>query len=101
MSKVIEVYRILKDKLGEEEARVVAEAFEELGGVKENIATKQDIENLRGELKEDVDNLRVQIENLRKELKEDISKLENRIWWIVIGIIIVLWLFSMIAILFK
>jgi len=93
MSKVIEVYRILKDKLGEEEARVVAEAFEELGGVKENIATKQDIEILRGELKENVD-------SLRKELKEDISKLENRIWWIV-GIILVQWLSLMMAILFK
>ncbi len=32
MSKVLEVYRILKGKLGEEEARVVAEAFDELGG---------------------------------------------------------------------
>ena len=46
MSKVIEVYRILEDKLGEEEARIVAEAFEELGGVLENITTKEDVGNI-------------------------------------------------------
>ncbi len=100
MSKVLEVYRILKDKLGEEEARVVAEAFEELGGTRENLATKDDIENLRTEVKQD-------IEKLRREFKEDITRiddrltrLEGRLWWIV-GIILVQWLSIMIAVIFK
>ena len=89
MSKVIEVYRILKDKLGEEEARVVAEAFEELGGVRKDIATKQDINNLKLEIKQ-----------LEKEIKGEIRRLDNRIWWIV-GIILVQWLSLMIAIVFR
>ncbi len=100
MSKVLEVYRILKDKLGEEEARVVAEAFEELGGTRENLAIRDDIEtlnqrieNLRTEVKQD-------IEKLRREFKEDIAKIESRLWWIV-GIILVQWLSLMIAIIFK
>ncbi len=89
MSKVIEIYRILKDKLGEEEARVVAEAFEELGGVRKDIATKEDINKLKLEIKQ-----------LEKELKGEIRSLDNRIWWIV-GVILVQWLSLMIAIVFR
>jgi len=125
MSKVLEVYRILKDKLGEEEARVVAEAFDEFGGTRENLATKDDIEtlnqriqHLRTEVKQDIENLNQRIENLRTEVKQDLEKLrrefkeditriddrftrlESRLWWIV-GIILVQWLSLMIATIFK
>ena len=50
--------------------------------------------------KEDINNLKLEIKQLEKELKGEIRRLDNRIWWIV-GIILVQWLSLMIAILFK
>ncbi len=44
-----------------------------------SVATKEDIANLRSELKEDIAHLDGRIKDLRSELKEDIAHLDGKI----------------------
>ncbi len=84
----LEIYEDLKSQFKEEEARTLTKALEksleEYQKRQESfLATKDDIANLRAELKEDINNVRVatkdDIVNLRTELKEDINKVRNEL----------------------
>jgi ribosomal protein L9 len=51
----MELYRLLKDKLGEQETKALIEAFEEVTEqAKKEVATKADISALKSELKSDI-----------------------------------------------
>jgi len=81
----IELYEILKGKLGEKEAKTLVEYIEakvdkRLEDKKDILATKEDINNLRVATKEDINNLSLatkeDINNLRVATKQDIANLE-------------------------
>jgi len=62
----IELYEILKPKIGEKEARTLVEYIEtkvdrKLEEKKDVLATKEDVANLRAATKEDIANLRADI----------------------------------------
>jgi predicted nuclease with TOPRIM domain len=43
------------------------------------LATKEDVANVKGELKEDIANLRSELSNVKGELKEDIANLRSEL----------------------
>ncbi len=61
----------------ETQAEVQAEALAEV--FETNLATKQDLANLRRDLKQDVADLRRDIETLRTEVKNDIATVRSEI----------------------
>ena len=94
MAKVLEIYKIFEKHFGEEEAKVLTEAVEELikenttevknkakEELKEELSTKQDLEMLEYRL-------RAEIEQVRGELKAEIQKVKNDLlkWLIVLFI---------------
>ncbi|MBF0320692.1 MAG: hypothetical protein HQL01_12910 [Nitrospirae bacterium] len=55
MTKTMELYILLKDKLGEQETKALIEAFDEVTEqAKKEVATKADIAALKSELKSDI-----------------------------------------------
>lgn len=78
----IELYEILKTKLGEKEAKTLVEYIEakvskELEEKKDILATKEDINALkedinalRAETKEDINGLKIEIEKVRTEMEK-------------------------------
>jgi len=94
MGKVLEIYKIFEKHFGEEEAKTLTEAVEELvkeqslnlkmnlkEELKEELATKQDLEMLEYRL-------RTEIEQVRGELKAEIQRVKNDLlkWLIVLFI---------------
>jgi len=105
MSKVLEIYKIFEKHFGEEEAKILTEAVEELvkenaAGIKskvkeelkEELATKQDLEmleyRLRAEIEQVRGELKAEIERARGELKAEIQRVKNDLlkWLIVLFI---------------
>lgn len=91
----IELYEILKTKLGEKEAKTLVEYIEAKVGkelevkkdilaTKEDInALKEDINALRAETKEDINGLKIEIEKVRTEMdkiRSDIIKWMFLFW---------------------
>jgi|SRR3972149_4383752 len=92
----LEIYEDLKSQFKEEEARALTKALEksleEYQKKQESfLATKDDIANLRNEVKNDITGLRNELKedvaSLRNELKDDISRLRietkddiNKLW---------------------
>ncbi|WP_040334136.1 hypothetical protein [Candidatus Magnetobacterium casense] len=71
MSKTIELYNLLKDKIGEEATSVLINAFDEgTEKAKTEAATKADLQVLKADTKADV-------QVLRTELKTDIQALRT------------------------
>jgi hypothetical protein len=69
----LELYEILKNKLGEKEAKSIIEYVEakvekKLEEKKDIFATKEDVNNLRETLKEEINKLRIEIEKTRADL---------------------------------
>jgi glutamine synthetase type III len=81
MSKIIELYEIFREKIGETEARVLYEVLEEIAGRRENLATKDDVaglsENIRGEMSSLREEMRDEISLLREEVNREISSLRE------------------------
>ena len=75
MANIGELYEALKDSLGQKQAKLIVEKFEEL-------------------------EQRIDIEKRLELIEQRLTSIENRIWWIV-GLILVQWLSLMMAILFK
>jgi gas vesicle protein len=84
----LELYDILKSKLGDKEARTLVEYIEarverKFEEKKDLLATKDDISRLKDELKDDIsrlkDELKGDISSLKNELKGDISSLKNEL----------------------
>ena len=75
MANIVELYEVLKDSLGQKQAKLIVEKFEEL-------------------------EQRIDIEKRLELIEQRLTSIENRIWWIV-GLILVQWLSLMMAILFK
>ncbi|MBM4056396.1 MAG: hypothetical protein FJ264_17345 [Planctomycetes bacterium] len=84
----LDIYEDLKSQFKEEEARTLTKALEksleEYQKKQESfLATKDDIANMRTELKEDINKVRLatkdDITNLRTEVKEDINKVRNKL----------------------
>ena len=75
MANIVELYEALKDSLGQKQAKLIVEKFEEL-------------------------EQRIDIEKRLELIEQRLTSIENRIWWIV-GLILVQWLSLMMAILFK
>ena len=82
----LELYDILKSKLGDKEARTLVEYIEarverKFEEKKDLLATKDDISRLKDELKDDIsrlkDELKGDISSLKNELKGDISSLRD------------------------
>ncbi|KJU85215.1 hypothetical protein MBAV_002591, partial [Candidatus Magnetobacterium bavaricum] len=81
MSKTIELYNLLKDKIGEEATKVLIDTFDEVTEKARNeAATKADLQVLRTELKTDMQVLKTEIEAKLAELKADILKWTFLFW---------------------
>ena len=78
----IELYEILKTKLGEKEAKTLVEYIEakvgkELEEKKDILATKEDINALRAATKEDINGLKIEIEKVRTGMVIEIEKVRT------------------------
>ncbi len=78
----IELFQRLKDRLGEEEPKLLLEYIESEAG-------KETLKKQLERIEEDI-----------KRAEDRINALENRLWWIV-GLILAQWLSVMVAILLK
>jgi gas vesicle protein len=87
--ETIGTYKLLKDKLGDEAAEAILKYIDV--ATKTNVATKEDLlasraeskQNLgdvRDELKNDTAQLREELYNVRDELKGDIAKLRDELY---------------------
>jgi flagellar motility protein MotE (MotC chaperone) len=94
----IEIYEALKDKLGENEAKLLIEYIE---SKKKEVATKEDIMRLEQSTKEDIQRLEQFIKEEIRRLEKRVEKVENEIselkkeqrrnlYWI-LGVYITLW----------
>ena len=72
----IEVYEVLKGKIGEQEAKILIEYIELK---KKEVATKDDIMRLEQSTKEDIQRLEEIVKMVEKSTKEDIQRLEKDI----------------------
>jgi hypothetical protein len=70
----IEVYEVLKEKVGEDAAKLLIEYIELK---RKEVATKEDIMRLEQSTKEDIMRLEEIIKMVEKSTKEDIRKLEQ------------------------
>jgi hypothetical protein len=70
----IEVYEVLKEKVGEDVAKLLIEYIELK---RKEVATKEDIMRLEQSTKEDIMRLEEIIKMVEKSTKEDIRKLEQ------------------------
>ncbi|BCX87765.1 hypothetical protein MIN45_P0132 [Methylomarinovum tepidoasis] len=99
----IEIYQLLEDRLGREEAKKVAESIEvslahleersrEIAAqrkleakeelkheLRNELATKEDLANLRTELKEDIANVRTELKEDIANLRTDVIRMEARL----------------------
>ncbi|MBV6342592.1 hypothetical protein [Candidatus Magnetobacterium casense] len=81
MSKTIELYNLLKDKIGEEATRVLIDTFDEVTEkAKNEAATKADLQVLRTELKTEMQMIKTEIEAKLAEFKADILKWTFLFW---------------------
>lgn len=94
----IEIYEALKDKLGENEAKLLIEYIE---SKKKEVATKEDIMRLEQSTKEDIQRLEQFVKEEIRRLEKRVEKVENEIselkkeqrrnlYWI-LGVYITLW----------
>ena len=94
----IEVYEVLKGKIGEQEAKLLIEYIELK---KREIATKEDIQRLEQYTKEDIQRLEQFVREEIRRLEKRVEKVENEIidlkkeqrrnlYWI-LGVYITLW----------
>lgn len=107
----IELYEILKTKLGEKEAKTLVEYIEAKVGkelevkkdilaTKEDInALKEDINALRAETKEDINGLKIEIEKVRTEMEKTRSDIIK--WMFLFWIGQVASLFAILQIFFR
>ncbi|MCI4626076.1 MAG: CCDC90 family protein [Candidatus Magnetoovum sp. WYHC-5] len=88
MPKTIELYNVLKDKIGEDGAAAIIDAFDEVTEkAKKEAATKADLKEeigkARAELREEIGKVRAELKEeigkVRAELKEEIVKTNERI----------------------
>ncbi len=97
MSKLIEVYKIFRDKIGEDEAKILVEAIEESRMERGNYITREEFKEefriLREEVKSD-------IQSVKEELSNRMDKIEARLWWL-IGLFIAQWITVIIALFRK
>ncbi len=98
----IGVYEALKEKIGEDAAKLLIEYIELK---KKEVATKEDIQRLEQSTKENIQRLEEIVRMVEKSTKEDIRRLENEInelrkeqrrnlYWI-LGVHIPLWVTTM------
>lgn len=80
MPAAIDTLKLAKRLREADFTEVQAEALAEAGAeaTVENVATKLDIAELRGELKQDIADLDAKYESLRAELKQDIASLDAK-----------------------
>ncbi len=93
MTTGLELYEALKHTVGEEAARMIAEALP----MSERVATKTDIDNLRAANESRIDGLRTSIDAFRSELaakpdKADLHAMEARTFRWMLGFFATLWL---------
>ncbi|MCG6552875.1 MAG: hypothetical protein L7F77_11140 [Candidatus Magnetominusculus sp. LBB02] len=68
MTKTMELYILLKDKLGEQETKALIEAFDEVSNqAKREAATKADLEILKSELELKIEMVRAEIDKSKAE----------------------------------
>ena len=111
MSKLIEVYEIFKDKIGENEAKILVEAIEEAKAERSDYVTRQEFQQFRKEVREEFQRLReefkadnkalreefkFELQALKNELTARMDRLESRLWWLV-GLFIAQWITVIIA----
>ena len=100
----IELYEILKTKLGEKEAKTLVEYIEakvgkELEEKKDILATKEDINALRAATKEDMNGSKIGIEKVRTEMEKTRSDIIK--WMFLFWIGQVASLFAILQIFFR
>jgi hypothetical protein len=80
MTKTIELYNILRDKIGDEGSMAIVEALEDVSEkVKAEAATKADLELLETKLTNEITFVRGEIKSVRDELKNDIKSVRSDI----------------------
>ena len=81
MSKLIEVYRVFREKVGEDEARILVEAIEEAKSERGDYVTRQEFQQFRKEVREEFQRLREEFkaenERLREEFRAENEKLRE------------------------
>lgn len=91
MSKLID--KIFRDKIGEDEAKILVGAIEESRAQRCNYITREEFKEefriLREEVKSD-------IQSVKEELSNRMDKIESRLWWL-IGLFIAQWITVIIA----
>jgi len=80
----IELFQILKERIGEEEAKsltqyVEAKIEKQFDLKKDVLATKQDLSEMKSDLKADINSLKIEIANGRNELKLEIADLRTEL----------------------
>jgi len=76
----IQLFQILKEKVGEEQAKTLTEYIEKQFDLKKDVlATKQDISEIKSDLKADINSLKIEIANVRNELKLEIADLRTEL----------------------
>ncbi|MBF0536888.1 MAG: hypothetical protein HQL03_01400 [Nitrospirae bacterium] len=74
MSKTIELYNVLKDKIGEKATRVLIDTFDDVAEkAKSEAATKADLQVLKTEMQALKTELRTEMQALRTELKTEMQ----------------------------
>ncbi len=80
----IQLFQILKEKVGEEQAKTLTEYIEtkiekQFDLKKDVLATKQDLSEIKSDLKADINSLKIEIANVRNELKLEIADLRTEL----------------------
>lgn len=84
----VELYERLKPHFGEEDSKALLDYIDDR--IRGEVATKEDIANLRTATKEDVANVRTEVVNLRTEMLQMKIELKEEIWKLRILILVVL-----------
>jgi hypothetical protein len=106
----IELYKILEDKLGREQATEVVNLYEQTAEaihasvkisvkeeLKDELATKADLFATRSELKAEIALVRQEMQTIKIELEGKIAKLDQKLNFIVVLMIIAITLMNPVA----
>jgi hypothetical protein len=106
----IELYKILEDKLGKEQATEVVTLYEQTTeaiyasvkisvkeDLKDELATKADLLATRAELKAEIALVRQEMQTIKVELEGKIAKLDQKLNFLVVLMIIALTLMNPVA----